>query len=137
MKLPVRRSLGVAAAAMAVLAATVVPATATSATTTPITAAPAATAPAMPTINRTACNEHSYVEIHNNNGKDVVCYANAGQVAVAIYGVNWVESGNNVVTFQFQKSLNNPSLESVTLKKHSTWKAGKNPVHKIISIKIH
>ncbi|MFB7919194.1 beta/gamma crystallin domain-containing protein [Streptomyces sp. NPDC056061] len=132
MKLPVRPSLGVAAAAMAVLAAT-----AASAVATPIAAAPAATAPAVSYINRTACNETSYVEIHNNNGKDVLCYANAGQTGVAIYGVNWVESGNNVVTFQFQRSLNNPSLESVTLKKWDTWKAGKNPVHKIVSIKIH
>ncbi|WP_326697787.1 hypothetical protein OG909_10850 [Streptomyces sp. NBC_01754] len=135
MKLPVRRSLGVAAAAMAVLAATAVPAA--SATTTPVMAASAASAPTMPSINRTACNETSYVEIHNNNGKDVLCYANAGQTAVAIYGVNWVESGNNVVTFQFQRNLNNPSLESVTLKKWSTWQAGNSPVHKIISIKIH
>ncbi|MGY3677031.1 beta/gamma crystallin domain-containing protein [Streptomyces sp. TE33382] len=137
MKLPVLRSLGVAAAAMAVLATTVVPATAASATTTPITAVPAATAPAVPSINRTDCNETSYVEVHNNDGKDVLCFANAGQTAVAIYGVNWVESGNNVVTFQFQRSLNNPSLENVTLQKWSTWQAGQNPVHKIISIKIH
>ncbi|MBN3930653.1 hypothetical protein IQ279_13590 [Streptomyces verrucosisporus] len=123
MRLSVRRSLGVVAVAAAALAATAVPAT-------------AATTTANGTlINRTDCNENSYLEIHNNNGRDTLCFANAGTMPVAIYGVNWVESGNNVATLQFQRSLSNPTLETVTLQKWSSWNPGH--IHKVISIRIH
>ncbi|MFE9174245.1 beta/gamma crystallin domain-containing protein [Streptomyces kebangsaanensis] len=123
MKLSVRRSLGVAVVAAAALAATVVPATAATASTNGVL------------INRTNCNEHGYLEIHNNSGRDTLCFANAGMMPVAIYGVNWVESGNNVVTLQFQRNLSDPRLESITLQKWSSWNPGH--IHQIISIRIH
>ncbi|GAA2808070.1 beta/gamma crystallin domain-containing protein [Kitasatospora sp. CM 4170] len=125
MSLSMRRSLGVAAAAAAALVATTTPALA--ATTTAESA----------TINRTDCNRNDYLEIHNNGGRDTLCFANAGEVPVAIYGVNWVESGNNAVTFQFQRNLNDPRLETVTLNKWSQWGPGQASIHKIIWIKIY
>ncbi|MGW6918382.1 beta/gamma crystallin domain-containing protein [Kitasatospora sp. NPDC054939] len=120
-----RRSLGVGAAVAAALIAT---------------AAPALAAPTTangPTINRTNCNQNDYLEIHNNSGRDTLCFANAGEAPVAIYGVNWVESGNNAVTFQFQRNLSDPRLESVTLGKWSHWSPGQPSIHKIIWIRIH
>ncbi|MFV2118665.1 beta/gamma crystallin domain-containing protein [Streptomyces sp. Act-28] len=123
MKLSVRRSLGVAAVAAAALAATAVPATAATTSTNGVL------------INRTDCNENSYLEIHNNSGRDTLCFANAGTMPVAIYGVNWVESGNNVVTLQFQRNLSDPRLESITLQRWSSWNPGH--IHQIISIRIH
>jgi hypothetical protein len=128
MKLPVRRSLGVAAVAVAALAATAMPAVAA-------TAAPTTASAIGPTINRTDCNENSYLEIHNNSGRDTLCFANAGTMPVAIYGVNWVESGNNVVTLQFQRDLSDPRLETVTLQKWASWNPGH--IHEIISIRIY
>ncbi|MBZ4322720.1 beta/gamma crystallin domain-containing protein [Streptomyces huiliensis] len=119
------RSLGVAAAAVAALAATALPAVA------------ASDAAAAAPINRTNCNQKDYLEIHNNNGRDTLCFANAGETAVAIYGVNWVESGNNTVTFQFQRNESDPRLETVTLNKWSQWNPGQPYLHKIIWIKIH
>ncbi|WP_405743738.1 hypothetical protein OG422_18280 [Streptomyces sp. NBC_01525] len=123
MKLPVRRSVGIAAASVAALVAAAVPATAVSPSN------------AVASIHRTSCTERAFLTIHNNNGHDMLCYADAGSTAVAIYGVNWVESGNNVVTLQYQKDLNNPKLDSVTLQKRQAWNPGH--VHKIISIRIH
>ncbi|AKN70534.1 antifungal protein [Streptomyces sp. PBH53] len=128
MRLSVRRSLGVAAVAGAALAATIVPAAAA-------TASPTTASAIGPTINRTDCNENSYLEIHNNEGRDTLCFANAGTMPVAIYGVNWVESGNNVVTLQFQRNLSDPRLETITLQKWSSWNPGH--IHEIISIRIH
>ncbi|MFF5536574.1 beta/gamma crystallin domain-containing protein [Streptomyces cinerochromogenes] len=128
MKFSVRRTLGVAAVSAAALAATVVPATAAS-------ASPSTASAIGPTINRTDCNENSYLEIHNNDGRDTLCFANAGTIPVAIYGVNWVESGNNVVTLQFQRNLSDPRLETITLQKWSSWNPGH--IHEILSIRIH
>ncbi|MFB6893446.1 beta/gamma crystallin domain-containing protein [Kitasatospora sp. NPDC056327] len=125
MSLPVRRYLGVAAAAAAVLATAAVPATAASASTSRIT------------LNRTDCNQNDYLEIHNNSGRDTLCFANAGEAGVAIYGVNWVESGNNVVKIEFQRNLNDPRLESFTLNKWSQWNPGQPSIHKITWIKIY
>ncbi|KOV90533.1 beta/gamma crystallin domain-containing protein [Streptomyces sp. NRRL B-3648] len=128
MKLSVRHSLGVASVVAAALAATIAPAAAA-------TASPTTAATVGPAINRTDCNENGYLEIHNNEGRDTLCFANAGSIPVAIYGVNWVESGNNVVTLQFQRNLSDPRLETVTLQKWSSWNPGH--VHEILSIRIY
>ncbi|GGS93997.1 MULTISPECIES: beta/gamma crystallin domain-containing protein [Streptomyces] len=128
MKLSMRRFLGVAAVSAAALTATIVPATAA-------VASPSTASAIGPTINRTDCNENGYLEIHNNEGRDTLCFANAGSMPVAIYGVNWVESGNNVVTLQFQRNLSDPTLETVTLQKWSSWNPGH--VHEILSIRIY
>ncbi|MGK5733621.1 beta/gamma crystallin domain-containing protein [Streptomyces sp. URMC 124] len=123
MNLSMRRSVGIAAATMAALAATALPATAASTGVAP--------------INRTNCNQNDYFEIHNNNGHDTLCFANRGEMPVAIYGVNWVESGNNAVTFQFQRNESDPRLETVSLNKWGQWSPGQAYIHKIIWIKIH
>ncbi|MFD0278997.1 beta/gamma crystallin domain-containing protein [Kitasatospora sp. NPDC127111] len=125
MILSMRRSLGLAAGASAALVATAAPALA------------APTTADSPAINRTDCNRNDYLEIHNNGGRDTLCFANAGEVPVAIYGVNWVESGNNAVTFQFQRNLSDPRLETVTLNKWAQWSPGQASIHKIIWIRIH
>lgn len=51
--------------------------------------------------------------------------------------MNWVESGSNAVTFQFQRNLNDPRLETVTLNKWARWSPGQSSIHKIIWIKIY
>ncbi|MFE7130889.1 beta/gamma crystallin domain-containing protein [Streptomyces sp. NPDC057638] len=117
------RSLGVAFATMAALGATAVPA---------VASAPSDGFSTL--INGVPCNQTDFLEIHNNNGQSVLCFANGGWMPVAIYGVNWVESGNNRVKLQFQRHLSNPSLEDVTLAKWSTWNPGH--VHKVIRIEI-
>ncbi|WP_346011902.1 beta/gamma crystallin domain-containing protein [Streptomyces sp. SID3343] len=124
MKLPLRRSLGVAAATVAALAALAVPAVAATPTGGPSTL-----------VHGVNCNRTDYLEIHNNNGQSVLCFADRGFVGVAIYGVNWVESGNNVVNIQFQRNLNNPALESVTIQKWQPWNPGH--VHKVTRIEIY
>ncbi|WP_424863484.1 beta/gamma crystallin domain-containing protein [Streptomyces sp. MMS24-I29] len=118
MKLPLRRSLGVAAATMATLGATAVPALAS---------------PSL-LAHRVNCDRTDYVEIHNNDGRDVLCFADRGFLGVAIFGVNWVESGNNKVNIQFQRNMNNPALESITLEKWKSWNFGH--VHKVTRIEI-
>ncbi|MER5361822.1 beta/gamma crystallin domain-containing protein [Streptomyces sp. NPDC002785] len=123
MKLPVRRFVGVAVASVAALVATAVP----------VAAASPSGVGAL--INRTSCDERGYLAIHNNDGRDTLCFANAGSMPVAIFGVKWVESGNNVVTLQYQKDKNNQKLDTVTIPKWQAWKPGH--VHKIISIRIH
>ncbi|MFD5555030.1 beta/gamma crystallin domain-containing protein [Streptomyces sp. NPDC127068] len=123
MKLPLRRPLGVAVAAMAALAALAafaVPAAASSSIAPPIHGVP--------------CNRTDYLEIHNNNGQSVLCFADRGFVGVAIYGVNWIESGNNRVNIQFQRNLSSPGLESVTIEKWSSWNPGH--IHKVTRIEI-
>nr|WP_272919225.1 beta/gamma crystallin domain-containing protein [Streptomyces sp. SID8352] len=109
---------------MAALAAAAVPAVASAPQTDGRT----------PFINGVPCNQTDFLEIHNNNGQSVLCFANGGAMPVAIYGVNWVESGNNRVRLQFQRNLNNPTLEDVTLAKWTTWNPGH--VHKVIRIEI-
>ncbi|MFJ9690545.1 beta/gamma crystallin domain-containing protein [Kitasatospora sp. NPDC101183] len=125
MSLSTRRTLGVAAVAAAALLAAAAPALAAPTTADSLS------------INRTDCNQRDYLEIHNGDGRETLCFANAGEVPVAIYGVNWVQSGNNTVTFQFQRNLDDPRLESVTLNKWSQWNPGQPSIHKIIWIKIY
>ncbi|MFI1018860.1 beta/gamma crystallin domain-containing protein [Streptomyces sp. NPDC020965] len=123
MKQSLRRTLGITAATMAVLATAAVPAVAS-----------APTDDFSTLISGVPCNQTDFLEIHNNNGQSVLCFANGGSMAVAIYGVNWVESGNNRVKLQFQRSLSNPVLENVTLGKWGSWNPGH--VHKVIRIEI-
>lgn len=123
MKLPLCRSLGVAATVMAALASTTVPAFAS---------APVGGYSAP--IHRVNCDRTDYLEVHNNSGMSVLCFADRGAVAVAIYGVNWIESGNNKAEIQFQRSLNNPAIESVTIEKWNSWNPGH--IHKVNRIEI-
>ncbi|MFE4519202.1 beta/gamma crystallin domain-containing protein [Kitasatospora sp. NPDC056783] len=125
MSLSMGRSLAAAALAVTALVTTVAPAVAAPTTTDRVT------------INGTPCNEPDYLEIHNEDGRATLCFANAGDLPVAIYGVNWVQSGNNVVTFEFQRNLSDPRLESVTLNKWSNWNPGQPYIHKITWIRIY
>ncbi|MFE7122027.1 beta/gamma crystallin domain-containing protein [Streptomyces sp. NPDC057654] len=124
MNLSARRSIGVAVAAMAALAATAVPA-----------AAAAPSGVVSPNIHRVSCNDNGYLQVRNNGGQSVLCFADAGFTGVAIYGVNWIESGNNRANIQFQRNLNDPKLESHTMGKWQSWNPG-GSIHKVTRIEI-
>jgi hypothetical protein len=124
MKLSLRRPLGVAAATVVALGAMSAPAVASA-----LTDGPSAL------INRVNCNRTDYLEIHNNDGRDVLCFANRGFVGVAIYGVNWVESGNNKVTIHYQRTGADPALSSITIEKWRSWNPGH--IHKVTRIEIY
>ncbi|MBN0047164.1 hypothetical protein JS756_24260 [Streptomyces actuosus] len=52
-------------------------------------------------VNRTECgNRTDFFKIESVHG--TLCFANAGEMNVAIYGVNWISTGNNKVEFRFQ-----------------------------------
>lgn len=85
----------------------------------------------------TCSDRNDFLKIHNNNGHDSLCFANAGEAGVAIYGVSWVESGNNVVKIEFQRDLNDSRLETHTLDRFSQWNPGQSAIHKITWIKIY
>lgn len=121
MKSSLRRTLGVIAATMAALAATALPASAASDRVSPL-------------IHRVSCDRTDYLEVHGNNGQSVLCFADRGFMGVAIYGINWIESGNNRAEIQFQRSVGNPRIESVTMGKWSAWNPGH--VHKVTRIEI-
>ncbi|MFD8754617.1 beta/gamma crystallin domain-containing protein [Kitasatospora sp. NPDC059577] len=40
-----------------------------------------------------------------------ICFANAGEQNVAIYGVSYVASGNNVVRVRYKPGINDPAIE--------------------------
>ncbi len=67
----------------------------------------------------------------------VVCWANAGTVEVALYGVGLVRSGNNKVVVTYQKDLNGV-YQSRIMNKWERWDilAEGRPVHKISQITI-
>ncbi|MFJ9562743.1 beta/gamma crystallin domain-containing protein [Streptomyces fuscichromogenes] len=56
----------------------------------------------------------------------VLCFANAGAMDVAIYGVYYVDSGNNVVTFRYRYNPDDSERE-VTLPRNSNWTAPITP----------
>jgi hypothetical protein len=68
---------------------------------TALAAAPAAAAPAVatvavaPQVSRADCNNHTdYRELWKLSGEEL-CFANAGDLDVAVYDVDHLESGNN------------------------------------------
>ncbi|MFD7666841.1 beta/gamma crystallin domain-containing protein [Streptomyces sp. NPDC059788] len=107
---------------------------------TAVVAATASAAASTPTdsslrTHRVNCDRNDYLELHGNDGRDILCFADRGFIGVAIYGINWVESGNNKVNIQFQRDVNNPNLESVTLEKWRSWNPGH--IHKVTRIEIY
>lgn len=78
-----------------------------------------------------------FLYIENYGGKDKHCFANAGTLTgLAIYGVNYFESGNNRVTVWFHETVDSTRESSITLPKFRSIEAGR-PLHKIVSIQIH
>ncbi|MDA5284120.1 beta/gamma crystallin domain-containing protein [Streptomyces sp. Isolate_45] len=95
-------------------------------------------------INRTGCGGRSdFLQIHLTQG-EVLCFANAGEVHVAIYGIQYISTGNNVVRIRYRPGINSAPME-VGVGKWSTYSLVQDPdgwkapfqAHKIEWIKIH
>ncbi|UUU23073.1 beta/gamma crystallin domain-containing protein [Streptomyces sp. DSM 40750] len=115
------RLAGVAAAALATTVATALPAHA---------------------INRVDCasgNDFLYFEVDGVNP----CFANAGTINVAIYGVGWMDTNNNEVSFKYRTVLGGPQYDSGRLPKWYAFDLGlasgapSGKVHKIEQITIY
>lgn len=108
------------------------------------TALAATVATALPAhaINRTDCGgrfDFLYFEV---DGVDP-CFANAGTMDVAIYGVGWMNTGDNEVSFKFRTVLGGPQWDSGRLPKWYAFDLGlasgspSGKVHKIEQITIY
>ncbi|MDX2555897.1 MULTISPECIES: beta/gamma crystallin domain-containing protein [Streptomyces] len=105
-------------------------------------AATVATALPAHAINRVDCGERSdflYFEVDGVNP----CFANAGTIDVAIYGVGWMNTGNNEVSFTYRTVLGGPQWDSGRLPKWYAFDLGlasgspSGKVHKIERITIY
>lgn len=71
------------------------------------------------------------------------CFANAGTMDVAIYGVGWTSTGNNEVSFKYRTVLGGPLWDSGRLAKWTAFDLGlasgspSGKVHKIEQITIY
>ncbi|MFF7281442.1 beta/gamma crystallin domain-containing protein [Streptomyces griseorubiginosus] len=93
-------------------------------------------------INRVDCagrNDFFYFEVDGVNP----CFANAGTMDVAIYGVGWTSTGNNEVSFKYRTVLGGPLWDSGRLAKWTAFDLGlasgspSGKVHKIEQITIY
>ncbi|MET8976204.1 beta/gamma crystallin domain-containing protein [Streptomyces sp. NPDC004539] len=116
-----RRLAGVTIAALATTLATALPAHA---------------------INRVDCGDRSdflYFEVDGANP----CFANAGTIDVAIYGIGWMSTGNNEVSIKYRTVLGGPLWDSGRLAKWTAFDLGlasgapSKKVHKIEQITIY
>ncbi|MEV6385658.1 beta/gamma crystallin domain-containing protein [Streptomyces sp. NPDC051773] len=105
-------------------------------------AATVATALPAHAINRVDCGDRSdflYFEVDGLNP----CFANAGTIDVAIYGVGWMNTGNNEVSFKYRTVLGGPQWDSGRLPKWYAFHLGlasgspSGTVHKIEQITIY
>ena len=105
-------------------------------------AATVATALPAHAINRVDCGDRSdflYFEVDGLNP----CFANAGTIDVAIYGVGWMNTGNNEVSFKYRTVLGGPQWDSGHLPKWYAFHLGlasgspSGTVHKIEQITIY
>ncbi|GAA4764668.1 MULTISPECIES: beta/gamma crystallin domain-containing protein [Streptomyces] len=96
-------------------------------------------------VNRTECgNRTDFFKIESVHGS--LCFANAGEMNVAVYGVNWISTGNNKVRFRFQAVEGDPRRYEISADKwvaynpvvdsYGVAEPG-NRVHKIEWIKIY
>lgn len=125
MRLPIhRRALQLAGVAVAALATTV------------------ATALPAHAINRVDCGsgvDFLYFEVDGVNP----CFANAGTINVAIYGVGWMDTGNNEVSLKYRTVLGGPQYDTGRLPKWMAFDFGRasgapsGKVHKIEQITIY
>ncbi|MFH8893560.1 beta/gamma crystallin domain-containing protein [Streptomyces sp. NPDC017949] len=92
-------------------------------------------------VNRTGCGSRSdFLKVHLTGGGEL-CFANAGEMKVAIYGIQYISTGNNVVRIRYRQAINSTPIE-VGVGKWSTFAPLPDPdtlvqAHKIEWIKIH
>ncbi|MER7485070.1 beta/gamma crystallin domain-containing protein [Streptomyces sp. NPDC126497] len=103
-----------------------------------VVAAAGAMAVVLPTssasaINRTDCNGLGLLLLHNAGGS--LCFANAGEQSVAIYGVDRIWTGDNKVTLEYVPRLGAPAT-SATVDKWQFGNVPGEPIHKITKIRI-
>lgn len=125
MRPPIRRRAlqlaGVAVAALATTVATALPAQA---------------------INRVDCGNYGEFLYFETDGTDP-CFANAGTMNVAIYGVGWMNTGNNEVSIKYRTVMGGPLWDSGRLPKYMAFDFGRasgapsGKVHKIEQITIY
>lgn len=93
-------------------------------------------------INRVDCggrNDFLYFEVDGVNP----CFANAGTIDVAIYGVGWMSTGNNEVSIKYRTVLGGPLWDSGRLAEWTAFDLGlasgspSHKVHKIEQITIY
>ncbi len=119
-----RRALQLAGVAVASLATTV------------------ATALPAHAINRVDCDALADFLYFESDGTNP-CFANAGTINVAIYGVGWMDTGNNEVSIKYRTVLGGPQYDSGRLPKFMAFDLGRasgapsGKVHKIEQITIY
>ncbi|WP_162467331.1 beta/gamma crystallin domain-containing protein [Streptomyces cavernae] len=104
-----------------------------------------ATPPAS-AINRVDCAGRNDFALFSTGGfgqtPTYVCFANGGDVDVALYGITHVRSGDNKISYLYQKTQGG-ELAWRTLGKWQVWEVfsegGVNavPTHKVLHIIIH
>ncbi len=64
-------------------------------------------------LNRTDCGHSTdFFEVHSAQAPGgVICFANAGEMNVAIYQVSHISTGNNVVRFRYKARPDTPVKE--------------------------
>ncbi|WP_030872288.1 hypothetical protein OG311_00100 [Streptomyces sp. NBC_01343] len=93
-------------------------------------------------INRTDCgNRDDFLAVYTYDSH-ILCFANAGEVNVAIYQPMYIKTGNNVVRVRYRPGMNAPAIEAGVGKWSSysfqqEWKLPLQPPHKLEWIKIH
>lgn len=116
MKSSIRGTLAAATAALAIMVTTATPAYA---------------------INRVTCPSyfpHEFVEIGSGGG--ALCFANGGIQNVAIYGVDYIWSGNNRVRYSFQRQIGS-IVEWGQIDRKSGMQSYNSRIHQITSIQIY
>ncbi|PZG34455.1 hypothetical protein C1I98_28045 [Spongiactinospora gelatinilytica] len=89
-------------------------------------------------IVKVGCNDTNYLWINNNQGQDDHCFAQAGSVGVAIYGVEYIGAGNNNVAITYIDDLGGPEV-GMLLGRGDYWvydRPGHDWIHKITRIRI-
>lgn len=85
-----------------------------------------------PSTRPVACRKGS-VEIHHRTGTH--CYVERGLRNVAIYGVNRINPGDNMVKIQFQSDQNSRKLQERTMQAWQEWSPGH--IYKVTRIQIY
>ncbi|TDD02299.1 hypothetical protein E1292_23770 [Nonomuraea deserti] len=90
-------------------------------------------------INHADCNvSHSREVLQIFNGTDHHCFANAGTMSVAIYGVGLISAGNNKVAIEYTDDVGGPA-KAMLLPKWNIWEGspGSNGnMHMVYRIRI-
>ena len=91
-----------------------------------------------PAIFRTACNETHYFEVWTDFHQDRLCFANAGTIAVKLYNVDMVCTGNNTGSIVWHND-GSPSNVWTSFPNRNTcnWIDGGRYVNQVLSITIN